>query len=147
MTMKNFDYIKEEVKEGLWMSKIMELNQETKNIEKALRYFRSFAEEIDGGINKTWEDRNRKRLDNIAEKYRILLDVIGRDNIEKILASNIYRLMLPPKAYELMAIKDELLQKFDITDYRDLDLRYVVNQDIFIFWDSIMYIVNTMELN
>ena len=146
MTMKNLQYIKQEAKANLWMSDIIKLEKETKTIEKAIRFFVSFANEVDGGVCKTWEQRNKKRLDTITENYKILLGIVGKDTIEKILATNILKFVVPPKAKDLKLIKSDLLQKLDITDYNDLDLRYSVSEEFFIFWDSIMYIVNTMDV-
>ncbi len=148
MTMRSFEYIKKEVVDSLWMNDLQKVNDEAVEIEKAIRYFVSFALEVDGGVNKTWLKRNKSRMKSITQQYRVLLDIVGKENLEKVVATNIFRLVLSPKSKELISIRKNLLEKFNIQNYSDLDLRYSINcRDNFIFWDSIMYLVNNMDVS
>lgn len=145
--MRNLNYVTNEVRNNLWMSDIQKLRSETPAIEKAKRYFISFAENIDGGIDKDYKNRNTIRYRELKHNFNLLINLIGQENVNHFIVTNIFRIELPVQRMDYIKdLKKELLKEYNIVKSDDLDLRYCIDgRDYFIFWESILFIMNDLR--
>ncbi len=144
--MRTINYVKESIKRDMWLSEFMVIEKETKQLDKSIRNFINFVAGIEGGISKTWLVKNKLRMKDITKKYYALQNLIGRTTLRGLIATNVFSLYIQSEDPEVHRAKDNLMNEFMLDSHDDLDLRYLLkNRDYFIFWQSILFIMVSLD--
>jgi Lhr-like helicase len=139
-------YLKQEELNNLSISQIMQLKPEAETIRKLNEVFVSYAEQVEGSISATYASRFVNKFTAAKKAYKRIVDMIGKENVEMIVATNTFRFTFTRKDVNVKKTHKRILREFDINSLEDLDLRYIVkSRDYFIFWESILYIMSVVN--
>lgn len=141
--MGNLSFVSERQKQVCNLGEIVRINREMEEINEVMSIFVEYAENVDGGIGRTWPKREKASYKRLIGRYRKLVSMIGSKNVRMIAATNTANLYLAPNCCsETVRMHKRLMDEFNIKTIDDLDLRFHINnRDHFIFWESVLFIM------
>jgi len=141
--MDHISFVSERQKQISNLGEIVRINREMEEINEVLSIFVEYAENVDGGIGRTWPKREKANYKKLIDKYRKLVSKIGSKTVRMIAATNTANLYLSSNCCsEIAQMQDKLMDEFNIKTIDDLDLRFHINnRDHFIFWKSVLFLM------
>lgn len=149
MKTQTLSYASEKVKNSVGLSEIIKLNKEREAINSAIQQFVQYAVRVDGGVSKSWANREKKRIEVVKRIYRDMVHAIGIEDVKKIVATNtITMYFIMNTSEDVIRYHEELKKEYNLESKDDLDLRYYIDsRDYYIFWESILFLMSQDELS
>ncbi|MBE0451919.1 MAG: hypothetical protein IBX70_13920 [Clostridia bacterium] len=149
MKTQTLSYASEKVKNSVGLSEIIKLNKEREAINSAIQQFVQYAVRVDGGVSKSWANREKKRIEVVKRIYRDMVHAIGVEDVKKIVATNtISMYFIMNTSEDVIRYHEELKKEYNLESKDDLDLRYYIDsRDYYIFWESILFLMSQDELS
>ena len=147
--MNNISFVSERQKQISNLGEIVRINREMEEINEVMAIFVEYAENVDGGIGRTWPRREKASYKKLIGKYRKLVSKIGSNTVRMITATNTANLYLASNCCsDIVRMHKKLMDEFNINTIDDLDLRFHINnRDHFIFWESVLFLMWQEEVS